>query len=113
MIRGVTMPKDKCQKVRLLVLDILKPHQPDIVEFSKALCTSNGVKNAEISIYAIDEKTESIKVVVEGVDLHFDIIKATIEDLGAAVHSVDRCVIGENPEKLKLHEYEIHRQRLI
>ena len=107
------MPKAaKCQKVRLLVLDVLKPHKPNIVDFSKSLCIANGVKNAEISVYAIDEKTESVKVVVEGKDLHYDVIKGVIEDFGAVIHSVDRCAIGENPEKLRLHEYEVFRHRV-
>ncbi|HII71851.1 TPA: DUF211 domain-containing protein [Candidatus Woesearchaeota archaeon] len=101
------MPKkEKCQKVRLLVLDVLKPHKPNIVEFSQALCKSNGVKNADVMVYHVDEKTESVKVVCEGEDLHFNLIISTIEDYGAVVHSVDRVMIGEKPEALKLHEYE-------
>ncbi len=106
------MPKPKCQKVRVLVLDVLKPHQPNIVEFSQELCKSNGILNAEVSVYAIDEKTESVKVVVEGDDLHFETIRKMIEDFGAVIHSVDRCALGENPEKLRLHEYEVFRHRV-
>lgn len=100
------MTKSKSPKIRLLVLDVLKPHNPNIVELSQTISKANGVKNADLSVYAVDEKTESLRVVVEGSDLHFDVIKKTIEDFGAAIHSIDRVMIGERPEALKLHEYE-------
>ncbi len=106
------MPAKKCNKVRILVMDVLKPHKPNIVEFSQALCEANGILNAEVSVYAIDEKTESVKVVVEGNDLHFETIKDVIEQFGAVIHSVDRCAIGKDPEKLHLQDYEVFRHRI-
>ncbi len=108
MVKG-----NKSPKIKLLVLDILKPHTPNIVEFSRVISETNGVLNAEVSVYAVDEKTESVKAVVEGRDLHFEKLKSAIEDFGASVHSVDRVVIGQSSEKLKLHEYELHHEHVL
>ena len=95
--------KHKGSCIKLLVLDILKPHKPNIVEFGKELKKANGIENLDISVYAVDEKTETVKVVIEGSCLDFDIIKKTVEDFGAVVHSVDKVAVGK-----KLCEYQLH-----
>ena len=97
------MPK-KGHPIKLLVLDVLKPHKPNIVEFGKTLSESNGIENIDISVYAVDEKTEDVKVVLEGVSLDFDKIRQTIEDTGAAVHSIDKICIGKKVCSYQLHE---------
>ena len=86
-----------------MVLDVLKPHKPNIVEFGTELKKTNGIENLDISVYAVDEKTETVKVVLEGNALDFDTIKKTIEDFGAVVHSVDKVAVGK-----KLCEYQLH-----
>jgi len=90
------MPKkEDNKKIKLLVLDVLKPHKPNIVEFGESLSMANGIENTDISVYAVDEKTESVKVVLEGNSLNFEVIKKTIEDFGAVIHSVDKVCIGK------------------
>lgn len=81
-------------KIRVLVLDLLKPHKPNIAEFGQVLCLTKSVQNANLSVYAIDEKTESIKAVLEGTELDFEKIKESVEDFGAVIHSVDKVVVG-------------------
>ncbi len=80
--------------VRIIYLDVLKPHKPNIIEFGKAIEKEKSVKAVNLSVYAIDEKTESVKLVVEGTNLNFDKIREIIEDFGAVVHSIDKAVIG-------------------
>ncbi|MBU4267129.1 MAG: DUF211 domain-containing protein [Candidatus Altiarchaeales archaeon] len=81
--------------VKIINLDVLKPHKPNIIEFGKAIETEKSVKAVNISVYAIDEKTESIKLVLEGTNLDFESIKKIIDDFGAVVHSIDKAVIGK------------------
>ncbi|MBU0635582.1 DUF211 domain-containing protein [Candidatus Micrarchaeota archaeon] len=88
------MEKKSKPKIKVLVLDLLKPHQPNIAEFGQALCEVKSVQNANLSVYAIDEKTESIKAVLEGTEIDFEEVKKKIEDFGAVVHSVDKAVVG-------------------
>jgi len=75
-----------------LVLDVLKPHQPSIVEFAVALTKVKGVERVDSSVVEMDAETETIKVVVEGKDLEVDAIAEVIRDLGGVVHSVDAVV---------------------
>jgi hypothetical protein len=75
-----------------LVLDVLKPHQPSIVEFAVALTKVKGVERVDSSVMEVDAETETIKVVVEGKDLEVDAIAEVIRDLGGVVHSVDAVV---------------------
>lgn len=96
------MPKTK-SPIKLLVLDILKPHKPNIVEFSETMTNANGIKSLDISVYAVDEKTESIKMVIEGDSLDFEVIRKNIEDFGAVIHSVDKVAAGK-----KICSYQLH-----
>jgi len=80
--------------VKVINLDVLKPHKPNIIEFGKAIEKEKSVKAVNLSVYAIDEKTESIKLVLEGTNLDFESIRKIIEDFGAVVHSIDKAVIG-------------------
>ncbi|RLI92503.1 MAG: hypothetical protein DRO89_01960 [Candidatus Altiarchaeales archaeon] len=81
--------------VKILVLDVLKPHKPNILELGKGICEEKSVENANISVYAVDEKTESIKIVLEGEDIKFDRVAELIESYGAVIHSMDKVVLGK------------------
>jgi hypothetical protein len=79
-------------QVKLLVLDVLKPHEPSIIELSKILCRHKDIRNADIEVYGVDKKTEDVKITVEGKNLNYLKIKDLIEKQGAAIHSVDRVI---------------------
>ena len=81
--------------VKILVLDVLKPHKPNILDFGKRICTEKSIEAATISVYAVDEKTESLKIVLEGKDIDFDKIKDILEDQGGVIHSMDKVVLGK------------------
>jgi hypothetical protein len=81
--------------VKILVLDVLKPHKPNILDFGKRICTEKSIEAATISVYAVDEKTESLKIVLEGKDIDFDRIKDILEDQGGVIHSMDKVVLGK------------------
>lgn len=80
--------------VKVIYLDILKPHKPNIIEFGRAIEKEKSVKAINLSVYAIDEKTESVKVILQGNNLNFENIRKIIEDFGAVVHSIDKAIIG-------------------
>jgi hypothetical protein len=80
--------------VKMLVLDVLKPHKPNILDFGKRICTEKSIEAATISVYAVDEKTESLKIVLEGQNIDFDKIKDILEDQGGVIHSMDKVVLG-------------------
>lgn len=82
-------------RIRRLVLDTLKPHDPSIIELAQSLSQLEGVEAVNISIYEMDRKVENAKITIEGSDIQFEAIMAIITDNGAAVHSIDEVVAGK------------------
>lgn len=76
-----------------LVLDVLKPHQPNALEFSLALANLGVDYRVKLTVTEVDKKTESTIVTIEGADVHFDDIKNAIEKMGASVHSIDEVEV--------------------
>ncbi|MEE9525767.1 MAG: DUF211 domain-containing protein [Candidatus Woesearchaeota archaeon] len=85
----------KKSPVKIVVLDVLKPHEPNILDLGKMICKDESVSDANITVYAVDEKTESTKVIISGKDIDFDKVRAIIEDNGAVIHSIDKVVVGK------------------
>ncbi len=84
-------------RVKRLILDVLKPHKPDGLEFCRTIAEQGEGWRVLYVVDEIDEKTESVTVVVEGDDVRFDLIAAAIENAGATVHSIDEVeVLGED-----------------
>jgi hypothetical protein len=81
-------------KIRRLVLDTLKPHEPDIIELATQLSELAGVTAVNISIYEMDRKVENAKITIEGEQIDYPNVLALIEEMGGAVHSIDEVVAG-------------------
>ena len=81
--------------IRRLVLDVLKPHKPSVVELSEALSHLQGVEGVNVIIYEIDQQVENAKVIIAGNSLNFEDIKSKLEELGATIHSVDEVAAGK------------------
>ncbi len=81
--------------IKRLVLDVLKPHHPSIVEMSRRLSILNGVSGVNLTIDEVDQDTESIKITIEGIALDYDVIEQTISEAGAVIHSIDSVSAGK------------------
>jgi len=82
-------------KVRRLVLDVLKPLEPTIIELAQRLSELPGVEAVNISIYEIDRKVENAKITIEGADILYDRVADVIQQNGGSVHSIDEVVAGK------------------
>jgi len=80
-------------KVKKLVLDILKPHQPNALEFASALAEQAGEIQVTLSVVEVDEKTESVIAEIEGNDIDYTCLTEHIKALGASVHSIDEVQV--------------------
>ena len=80
-------------RIRYLVLDVLKPHDPPLPEFASFLGELEGVTKVDVSLAEMDEKTESLKVVLQGSQLDFDELKEHMARYGAVIHSVDQVIV--------------------
>jgi hypothetical protein len=82
-------------KIRRLVLDTLKPHDPSIIELSQSLSELDGIEAVNISIYEMDRKVENAKITIEGNNIDFEGVRGVIADFGGAIHSIDEVVAGK------------------
>lgn len=81
--------------IRRLVLDLLKPHEPDIVEFAEAIASLDGVDAVNAVLVETDREVETIKLTVEGSEVDRPAIDETVLDLGGSIHSIDEVVCGD------------------
>lgn len=75
--------------LKRVVLDVLKPHQPNALDFSIAIAASGDGVRVQLTVLEMDEETETIQVVVEGQALDFDAIQSSINAMGGSLHSID------------------------
>ncbi len=86
----------KVGKIRRLVLDTLKPHEPSIIEMAAQLSDLVGVSAVNISIYEMDRKVENAKITIEGENIVYPNVLEVIVELGGTVHSIDEVVAGQD-----------------
>ncbi len=85
--------------VKKLVLDILKPHQPDALEFSRNLADSGDDYRVHLTVSEVDESTETVQIVIEGNNIDFEAIQSAITDMGGSLHSIDVAEVHSEPDK--------------
>jgi len=82
--------------VQRLVLDVLKPHQPNTLEFARTIAALGEDYRVNIRVVEVDEQTETLLVMIEGARLDFERISAAISENGASLHSIDEVsVVGK------------------
>ena len=84
--------------VKRLVLDVLKPHQPNALEFSQAIAKAGGGYRVCITVLEVDEKTETLQVIVEGDAIDFCAVQSSINGLGGSLHSIDEVEVQGEPQ---------------
>lgn len=82
-------------EIKRLVLDVLKPHHPTIIEMSRRISVLKGVSGVNCTLEEVDRETESVKITIEGLSIDFESIEETISDCGAVIHSVDSVSAGK------------------
>lgn len=80
-------------EITVLVLDVLKPHSPSLPELASFLSKLEGIKKVDVTLVEMDEKTESLKVVLSGKWIDYKLLKEHMGRLGAVIHSVDQVIV--------------------
>jgi uncharacterized protein len=88
------MIKNDKSKIASIVLDVLKPHKPNIIELAKEINNLKSVKETHISVRDKDDKTENISVLINGTNLDINNIIKKIDNFGAVIHSIDEVIIN-------------------
>ncbi len=82
--------------VQRLVLDVLKPHQPNVLEFARAIAALGEDYRTDIRVVGVDEQTETLQVEIKGDELDFERISCAISEIGGSIHSIDEVsVVGK------------------
>lgn len=81
--------------IRRIVLDVLKPHRPTIIEVSRKLTGIKGVEGVNCTLDEVDQETESVRVTIEGTAIDFDKVEQTLRESGAVIHSIDSVSVGK------------------
>ena len=80
--------------LKRIVLDVLKPHHPNALDFASAIADENSGCRVTVTVTEVDEKTESTVVVIEGDDIPYQEIVGIITRLGGSVHSIDEVEVS-------------------
>lgn len=81
--------------LRRLVVDVLKPHEPTVVEFTRTMGDVDGVDGVTASLVELDKEVQNLKLTFAGEDLEVNDLEGAIEDLGGTVHSIDLVSCGD------------------
>ena len=84
--------------VKRVVLDVLKPHQPNALEFSRNIAEVGDDYRVRLTVIEVDENTETLEIEVEGSTIDFDAIQAAISSMGGSLHSVDEVEVQNKPD---------------
>ena len=76
-------------QIKRFVLDVLKTHEPDVSEFARAIAAQIDDSCVKLKVLEMDDKTETLELVVEGSNLELDTIVTAINEMGGSLHSVD------------------------
>ena len=77
-----------------IVLDVLKPHSPNALEFANAIADYNKGCEITILVTEVDERTETTLVTVKGNKIAFDQLVESITQFGGSIHSIDEVTVS-------------------
>ena len=84
--------------VKRIVLDVLKPHQPNALEFSQAIAKVGVDYHVHLIVLEVDKNTETIQVELEGNAIDFEAIQDAITSMGGSLHSIDEVEVHNEPD---------------
>lgn len=82
--------------VRRIVLDVLKPHRPNGLEFARAIAGGGGACTVRYAVSEVDEQTETVVITIEGENVDFDALSERIAAMGGSIHSVDEVEVSSS-----------------
>ena len=92
--------------LRRVVLDVLKPHEPQLLEFTERIATVESVEGVTGSLIELDQEVQNVEITIDGEALDYDALQEVIESLGGTVHSIDQVAYGTytGEERRTLHD---------
>ncbi len=85
--------------LKRIVLDVLKPRYPNALEFTSAVASRSPGCRVNLTVSGVDEKTETVALIIEGGDLRYDAITEEITSMGGSVQSIDEVAVESEPDQ--------------
>ncbi len=79
--------------VKRVVLDVLKPHHPNALEFARAIAEQGPGYRVSLTVVEMDDKTETLVLEVTAEAIDFELLHAAITAMGASLHSIDEVEV--------------------
>lgn len=76
-------------RLKRVVLDVLKPHQPNALEFCSEVAKLGDDYQVRLTVEEMDENTQTLQLEVSGNAIELEPIESAITSMGASVHSID------------------------
>lgn len=76
-------------QIQRIVLDVLKPHQPTVIEFAMALAEVGSDYKVHLMVIELDENTATLQIEITAQSIDFDAIQEKIVGMGGSLHSID------------------------
>lgn len=83
--------------VTRVVLDVLKPHQPNALEFASQLADLGANYQVNLMVQEVDDKTQSIVISICSDNIDYNAIVTQVEAMGGSVHSIDEVDVVSEP----------------
>ena len=80
--------------IKRVILDVLKPHNPSILEVAERIANLEGISGVNVSLEEVDAETDSVKITIEGSNIDYSSVKKEISECGAVIHSIDGVSAG-------------------
>jgi hypothetical protein len=84
--------------VKRMVLDVLKPHQPNALDFSRTIAEVGDDYRVRLTVIEVDENTETLQMVVESQAIDFEAVLSSINAMGGSLHSIDEVEVLNQPD---------------
>jgi len=80
--------------IKRIILDVLKPHTPSIIDLAGRLGSLDDISGVNISLEEVDKDTDSVKITIEGSNVNYELVDKVISECGAVIHSIDGVSAG-------------------
>ena len=85
--------------VKKIMLDVLKPHQPDALEFSRAIAEVGADYRVRLTVIEMDADTQTLQLEIEADAVDFEAIESAISSMGGSLHSIDQVEVQNEIEE--------------
>ncbi len=84
--------------IKRIVLDVLKPHQPNALEFSRVIAAAGTDYRVRLTVIEMDENTETLQIEVSGNNIDLESVQSAISEMGGSLHSIDEVEVHNETE---------------